>query len=44
MNRQRFPIWLAAPIYEEQKRILETLRVSDAEQALIFGGNFERLF
>jgi uncharacterized protein len=39
-----FPRGWQAPIHEEQKRILDRLRVTDADQELIFGGNFERLF
>jgi len=39
-----FPRGWQKDIYEQQKRALDTLGVSDGDQALIFGGNFERLF
>lgn len=39
-----FPRGWQKAIYEEQKRALDTLSVSASDQALIFGGNFERLF
>jgi predicted TIM-barrel fold metal-dependent hydrolase len=39
-----FPRGWQRGIYEGQKTILENLGVSDDHRALIFGGNFERLF
>jgi uncharacterized protein len=39
-----FPRGWLAPIYEEQRRILASLDLSDDAAAAIFGGNFERLF
>lgn len=39
-----FPRGWQKGIYEEQKRVLEGLKMSADDQALIFGGNFERLF
>jgi uncharacterized protein len=39
-----FPRGWQKGIYQEQKRALEAVGVSAADQALIFGGNFERLF
>ena len=39
-----FPRGWQAGIFDEQKRILDGLGVSGQDQALIFGGNFERLF
>jgi predicted TIM-barrel fold metal-dependent hydrolase len=39
-----FPRGWQHGIYELQKKIVDALGVSDDEQALIFGGNFDRLF
>jgi predicted TIM-barrel fold metal-dependent hydrolase len=39
-----FPRGWQKGIYETQKNVVDTLRVSPADAALIFGGNFERLF
>lgn len=39
-----FPRGWQRAIYEEQKATLESLGVSAEDRALIFGGNFERLF
>jgi predicted TIM-barrel fold metal-dependent hydrolase len=39
-----FPRGWQRGIYEHQNAILDQLRVSDEDKALIFGGNFERLF
>jgi predicted TIM-barrel fold metal-dependent hydrolase len=39
-----FPRGWQAGIYEEQQRIMNSLGVSVADRAAIFGGNFERLF
>jgi predicted TIM-barrel fold metal-dependent hydrolase len=39
-----FPRGWQQGIYEEQKRIVEGLQMSADDQALIFGGNFDRLF
>ena len=39
-----FPRGWQKGIYEEQKRIVEAMKMSADDQALIFGGNFERLF
>jgi len=39
-----FPRGWQRGIYEEQKAALENLGVSVEDRALIFGGNFERLF
>jgi predicted TIM-barrel fold metal-dependent hydrolase len=39
-----FPRGWQKPIIEEQQRIVSTLDTSAADQALIFGGNFDRLF
>ena len=39
-----FPRGWQRGIYEQQKTILEDLGVSSEDRALIFGGNFERLF
>jgi predicted TIM-barrel fold metal-dependent hydrolase len=39
-----FPRGWQAAIYETQKEIVETAGVSAADAALIFGGNFDRLF
>ena len=35
---------LAAPVYESQKAAATEAGISDSDQALIFGGNFDRLF
>jgi uncharacterized protein len=39
-----FPRGWQQGIYEVQRRVLEGLKVSADDQALIFGGNFDRLF
>ena len=39
-----FPRGWQAGMYDRQKRALDTLSVSAADQALIFSGNFDRLF
>jgi hypothetical protein len=39
-----FPRGWQAGVYDEQKRAVEGLKMSADDQALIFGGNFERLF
>lgn len=39
-----FPRGWQRGIYDDQRAIVERLAVSDADAALIFGGNFERLF
>jgi uncharacterized protein len=39
-----FPRGWQQQIYEEQKRVLDGLKMSAEDQALIFSGNFERLF
>ncbi|HEY6359840.1 MAG TPA: amidohydrolase family protein [Vicinamibacterales bacterium] len=39
-----FPRGWQRPIYEQQRAIAETVGISDADAALIFGGNFDRLF
>ncbi len=39
-----FPRGWQRGIYDVQRHTLETCRVSEADQALIFGGNFDRLF
>ena len=39
-----FPRGWQAGIYEEQQRIMNSLGVSVADRAAIFGGNFDRLF
>jgi uncharacterized protein len=39
-----FPRGWQKGVYEEQTRILETLGVSQSDQALIFGGNFAKLY
>jgi predicted TIM-barrel fold metal-dependent hydrolase len=39
-----FPRGWQTGIYQEQKRIVDALGVSDRDQALMFGGNFERIF
>jgi predicted TIM-barrel fold metal-dependent hydrolase len=39
-----FPRGWQKGIYAMQKRIVEGLKTSADDQALIFGGNFERLF
>ena len=39
-----FPRGWQKGVYDEQKRVLDGLKVSAGDQALIFGGNFERLF
>jgi hypothetical protein len=31
-------------VYEEQKRVLDGMKMSASDQALILGGNFARLF
>jgi predicted TIM-barrel fold metal-dependent hydrolase len=39
-----FPRGWQKPVYDEQRALLTDLGVSTDEQALIFGGNFERVF
>jgi predicted TIM-barrel fold metal-dependent hydrolase len=39
-----FPRGWQKGIYDQQKRALDALSVSASDQALIFGGNFDRLF
>jgi predicted TIM-barrel fold metal-dependent hydrolase len=39
-----FPRGWQKGIFEEQRRALDTLKVTAEDQALIFGGNFDRLF
>jgi hypothetical protein len=39
-----YPRGWQKPVFEEQHRIVTTLGASPADQALIFGGNFDRLF
>lgn len=39
-----FPRGWQHAIYEQQRSTLEALGVSSSDQALVFGGNFERLF
>ena len=39
-----FPRGWQKAIHEEQKRVLERLKTSAEDQALVFGGNFNRLF
>jgi hypothetical protein len=39
-----FPRGWQRPVYEQQAAALEALGVSTADQALVFGGNFDRLF
>jgi predicted TIM-barrel fold metal-dependent hydrolase len=39
-----FPRGWQRPVYEEQRRTLESLGLGATDEALIFGGNFERLF
>ena len=39
-----FPRGWQKAIYEEQRRVLGELKMSADDQALIFGGNFDRLF
>jgi predicted TIM-barrel fold metal-dependent hydrolase len=39
-----FPRGWQKGVYDDQAGILASLRVSDADKAAIFGGNFERLF
>jgi predicted TIM-barrel fold metal-dependent hydrolase len=39
-----FPRGWHAPVHDEQQRILTSLRLGEAEQTAILGGNFERLF
>jgi uncharacterized protein len=39
-----FPRGWQRPIYEQQKAVVDALGVSAADAALIFGGNFNRLF
>jgi predicted TIM-barrel fold metal-dependent hydrolase len=39
-----FPRGWQRPIYEQQKAIVESIGLSEADAALIFGGNFNRLF
>jgi uncharacterized protein len=39
-----FPRGWQLPIYEQQQAIVDSVGASDADAALIFGGNFDRLF
>ena len=39
-----FPRGWQRPIYEQHKAIVDSIGVSEADAALIFGGNFNRLF
>jgi predicted TIM-barrel fold metal-dependent hydrolase len=39
-----FPRGWQTSVYAEQRRVLETLRVPAGDQALIFEGNFDRIF
>jgi len=39
-----FPRGWQQPVHDQQKRVLSALGVSPEDQALVFGGNFERLF
>ena len=39
-----FPRGWQRPIYEQQKAIVDSIGISEADAALIFGGNFDRLF
>jgi hypothetical protein len=39
-----YPRGWQRPIFAEQQRIVSELGTSAADQALIFGGNFDRLF
>jgi hypothetical protein len=39
-----FPRGWQRGIYEEQKKVVEGLKMSADDEALIFGGNFERVF
>ena len=39
-----FPRGWQKGVHEQQKKVLEGLKVGAADQALVFGGNFERLF
>ena len=39
-----FPRGWQRPVYEQQKAVVESLGTSEADTALIFGGNFDRLF
>lgn len=39
-----FPRGWQRPIFEQQKTIVDGIGVSEADRALIFGGNFNRLF
>ncbi len=39
-----FPRGWQQPIYDDQRRIAAALRLSEADRAAIFGGNFDRLF
>jgi predicted TIM-barrel fold metal-dependent hydrolase len=39
-----FPRGWQKGIYDEQRRVVEGLRMSADDLALIFGGNFDRLF
>lgn len=39
-----FPRGLHAAVYADQSRALDGLGVSDPDKALVFGGNFDRLF
>jgi predicted TIM-barrel fold metal-dependent hydrolase len=39
-----FPRGWQRPIFEQQQAIVASIGVSEADAALIFGGNFDRLF
>jgi predicted TIM-barrel fold metal-dependent hydrolase len=39
-----FPRGWQQPVYDQQKQVLSALGLAEADQALVFGGNFERLF
>ena len=39
-----FPRGWQKPVYDEQQQLLNSINVNTADQAAIFGGNFERLF
>jgi predicted TIM-barrel fold metal-dependent hydrolase len=39
-----FPRGWQRPVYEQQKTVVESLGTSETDTALIFGGNFDRLF
>jgi predicted TIM-barrel fold metal-dependent hydrolase len=39
-----FPRGWQRPVYEQQKAIVESIGTSESDAAMIFGGNFDRLF